>query len=41
MPFVRIVLMRGKSAQYRKTLGEIVYDAMVDVPENAVASSSE
>jgi 4-oxalocrotonate tautomerase len=31
MPFVRIDLMRGKSAQYRKTLGEIVYDAMVDV----------
>jgi 4-oxalocrotonate tautomerase len=31
MPFVRIDLMRGKSAEYRKTLGEIVYDAMVDV----------
>ena len=31
MPFVRIDLMRGKSAQYRKTLGEIVYQAMVDV----------
>jgi 4-oxalocrotonate tautomerase len=37
MPFVRIDLMRGKSAQYRKTLGEIVYKAMMDVinvPEN-------
>jgi 4-oxalocrotonate tautomerase len=31
MPFVRIDLMRGKSAQYRKTLGEIVYNAMVNV----------
>ena len=37
MPFVRTDLMRGKSAQYRKTLGEIVYKAMMDVinvPEN-------
>src|SRR5262245_1424134 len=37
MPFVRIDLIRGKSAEYRKTLGEIVYRAMVDlinVPEN-------
>jgi 4-oxalocrotonate tautomerase len=31
MPLVRIDLMRGKSAQYRKTLGEIVYEAMLDV----------
>ena len=31
MPFVRIDLIRGKSAQYRKTLGEIVYNAMVDL----------
>jgi len=31
MPFVRIDLMRGKSAQYRKTLGEIIYAAMIDV----------
>jgi 4-oxalocrotonate tautomerase len=31
MPLVRIDLMRGESAQYRKALGEIVYDAMVDV----------
>jgi phenylpyruvate tautomerase PptA (4-oxalocrotonate tautomerase family) len=31
MPFVRIDLMRGKSVQYRKTLGEIVYQAMLDV----------
>jgi 4-oxalocrotonate tautomerase len=31
MPLVRIDLMRGKSAQYRKTLGEIVYDAMLDI----------
>ena len=37
MPFVRIDLVRGKSAQYRNTLGDIVYKAMVDVinvPEN-------
>ena len=31
MPFVRIDLMRGKSVQYRKTIGEIVYSAMRDV----------
>jgi 4-oxalocrotonate tautomerase len=37
MPFVRIDLKRGKSAEYRKTLGEIVYKAMIDlinVPSN-------
>ena len=37
MPFVRIDLVRGKPAQFRKTLGEIVYQAMRDtlnVPEN-------
>jgi 4-oxalocrotonate tautomerase len=36
MPFVRIDLLRGKSAEYRKTLGDIVYKAMIDlinVPE--------
>src|ERR1700689_3902186 len=31
MPLVRIDLMRGKSAQYRKTLGEIIYQAMIDL----------
>jgi 4-oxalocrotonate tautomerase len=31
MPLVRIDLIRGKSAQYRKTLGEIVYQAMIDL----------
>ena len=31
MPFVRIHLMRGKPAEYRKALGEIVYQAMIDV----------
>ncbi len=31
MPFVRIDLMRGKPAEYRKALGEIVYQAMIDV----------
>ena len=31
MPLVRIDLMRGKSAEYRKALGEVVYQAMVEV----------
>jgi len=31
MPFVRIDLKRGKSADYRKTLGEIVYKAMIEL----------
>jgi phenylpyruvate tautomerase PptA (4-oxalocrotonate tautomerase family) len=31
MPLVRIDLVRGKSAEYRRTLGEIVYKAMIDV----------
>ena len=37
MPFVRIDLIEGKPAEYRKTIGEVVYDAMrttIDVPEN-------
>ena len=37
MPFVRIDLMRGKPVQYRKTIGEIVYNAMrdaIDVPKD-------
>jgi 4-oxalocrotonate tautomerase len=36
MPFVRIDLQQGKSAQYRKTIGEIIYRAMrdvIDVPD--------
>jgi phenylpyruvate tautomerase PptA (4-oxalocrotonate tautomerase family) len=31
MPFVRIDLMRGKPVEYRKALGEIVYQAMLDL----------
>jgi 4-oxalocrotonate tautomerase len=31
MPFVRIDLIRGKPVAYRKTLGQIVYKAMLDV----------
>jgi 4-oxalocrotonate tautomerase len=31
MPLVRIDLIRGKSAQYRKTLGEIIYRAMIEL----------
>ena len=37
MPLVRIDLLRGKPAPYRKALGAIVYTAMrdtIDVPEN-------
>ncbi|WJR77997.1 tautomerase family protein [Bradyrhizobium sp. NP1] len=37
MPFVRIDLIAGKPAEFRKTLGEIVYQAMretINVPEN-------
>lgn len=29
MPFARIDLVQGKSAAYRRTVGEVVYDAMV------------
>ncbi|TYL82361.1 tautomerase family protein [Bradyrhizobium cytisi] len=31
MPFVRIDLRKGKSPEYRKKLGEIVYDAMIEL----------
>jgi len=31
MPFVRIDLIEGKSVEYRKALGEIIYKAMLDV----------
>jgi 4-oxalocrotonate tautomerase len=31
MPLVRIDLIRGKSAEYRRTLGNIVYKALIDV----------
>ena len=37
MPFVRIDLMRGKSIEYLKTIGEIIYNAMrdvIDVPKD-------
>jgi 4-oxalocrotonate tautomerase len=37
MPLVRIDLVAGKSIEFRKTLGEIVYQAMretIDVPAN-------
>lgn len=30
MPLVRIDLARGRSAQYRKSLGDLVYRAMMD-----------
>ncbi len=29
MPLVRIDLAKGKSADYRRTIGEVVYDAML------------
>jgi phenylpyruvate tautomerase PptA (4-oxalocrotonate tautomerase family) len=31
MPFVRIDLVRGKSTQYKRTIGDVVYAAMVDI----------
>ncbi|GAC1543954.1 MAG: tautomerase family protein [Vulcanimicrobiaceae bacterium] len=31
MPFARIDLTVGKSAEYRRTVGDVVYDAMIDV----------
>ncbi|MEW9702535.1 tautomerase family protein [Paenibacillus sp. SI8] len=37
MPFVRISLMKGKSANYQKNVGDIVYQAMINtlnVPQN-------
>ncbi len=37
MPLVRIDLPRGKTAEYRRTVGEVVYDAMIQtlkVPAN-------
>jgi 4-oxalocrotonate tautomerase len=37
MPLVRIDLIRGKPAEYRKTIGEIIYTAMnelIDVPKD-------
>ncbi|QCI67055.1 tautomerase family protein [Phreatobacter stygius] len=37
MPLVRIELIKGKSAAFRKTVGDVVYDAMratLNVPEN-------
>ena len=38
MPLVRIDLPRGKSTEYRRTLGDVVYEAMIqpiNVPANA------
>jgi 4-oxalocrotonate tautomerase len=37
MPLVRIDLIQGKSADYRRTIGDVVYDAMlkvINVPEH-------
>jgi 4-oxalocrotonate tautomerase len=37
MPLVRIDLPRGKSPEYRRTIGEVVYEAMIqtiNVPAN-------
>ena len=30
MPLARIDLAKGKSADYRKTIGDVVYDAMIE-----------
>ena len=37
MPLVRIDLIQGKSSDYRGTIGEVVYEAMIgilNVPKN-------
>lgn len=37
MPLVRIDLMKGKSSEYRRGIGDVVYEAMIEVlkvPEN-------
>jgi hypothetical protein len=31
MPLTRIDLAEGKSTDYRRTIGEVVYDALVEV----------
>ena len=31
MPLARIDLLQGKPADYRKTIGEVIYQAMIDV----------
>lgn len=31
MPFARIDLVRGRPAAFRRTIGDVVYEAMVDV----------
>lgn len=43
MPLARIDLTQGQSAEYRQAIGEVVYDAMVEilqVPEEIVFRSS-
>ncbi|GJD47811.1 putative protein.1 [Methylobacterium crusticola] len=37
MPLARVDLVYGKSADYRRTIGEVIYDAMIEilkVPQN-------
>jgi 4-oxalocrotonate tautomerase len=31
MPLARIDLVQGKSVEYRSTIGEVIYDAMVEI----------
>jgi 4-oxalocrotonate tautomerase len=31
MPLARIDLIEGQSADYRETVGEVVYDAMIEI----------
>jgi phenylpyruvate tautomerase PptA (4-oxalocrotonate tautomerase family) len=31
MPFARIDIVQGKSADYRRTIGEVVYEAVVEI----------
>jgi len=44
MPLARIDLIQGKSAEYRRTVGDIVYEAMVEAlkaPKTTVSSHRE
>ena len=40
MPLARIDLVQGKSAEYRRTIGTIVYEAMVDVLKTAACPTN-
>ena len=44
MPLARIDLIEGKSAEYRRTIADVVYDKMIEclgVPEDRFQTISE